>query len=108
MAKCGARPCRSAGSERHDTFSRARADGTGRYIVASGNEKLLQISRWGKLLVRHGRPARSCGRPQLRVTIPWKTLACIEQKKKKGGKMRTQRMEEVAKTRREGEQIAPG
>lgn len=47
--------------ERHDTFSRVRMavageeNGTGRYIVASGNEKLLQISRWGKLLARHSR-----------------------------------------------------
>lgn len=30
-------------------------NGTGRYIVASGNEKLLQISRWGKLPACHRR-----------------------------------------------------
>lgn len=38
-------------------------DGTGRYIVAAANEKLLQISRWGKP------PARASARYMVASTL---------------------------------------
>lgn len=97
-------PCRSTGSgttlfrelgRSQGRRWRREEDGTGRYIVAPGNEKLLQISRWGKLLVHHGRQHVAADARSYVLLSRRRPLRVSNEKKKyKKVKMRTQRTEE--------------